>query len=306
MYLPIFSKVSVLLVIFAIGALARFRNILTEGSIQDMCKLVLYVTLPFLYFNTLAVRCTPEAIKSIWNLPLFAMLFVIIAYAIGRAISGFLPLSREAKGTFVYLVTFTNCGFLAIPIASMLYGDEGVMMAVLFNIGFNILYWTIGVATLRHASGAVDDMTKNLLNSGTIGLIAGLAAGVFAVRLPGFLLDTTKLIGSATIPLALLVIGAIMAGYDLKPPAGYKRSILLIVAARLVVIPLIAVFVTKSLTFLPALSREIIVLQCAMPSASTTPIFVKRFGGDIRLAGLGVFATTLASVFTIPLIMALL
>ncbi len=304
MYLSIFSKVCVLFIVFGIGAIARFRNAITEESMKDLCKVVLVVTLPFLYFSTLAGKCTPETFRTIWNLPVFAIVFVMLAYVLARFLSRFVPLSRDSKNTFIYLSTFTNCGFLAIPIAHMLYGPDGVLRVVLFNIGFNMLYWTVGVATLRNAGSR--GMAKNLINSGTIGLLLGLLAGLLAVSLPDFVMEAAGIVGSATIPLALLVIGALMAGYKGPIPHGHKRTLALIVVTRLIIVPLAAVFVTKWCTFLPPLSRAIIVLQCAMPSASTTPIFVKRCGGDLQLAGMGVFVTTICSIITIPIIMALL
>lgn len=306
MLITIISKTAVIFIIAAIGAAARLRKIVSEGSIQDLCKVVLFVTLPFLYFTTLSLQCTPDMMREIWNLPLFAMLFVMIAYVAGLALSRFLPLSPEARATFTYLITFTNCGFLAIPIAHVLFGEQGVLRVVFFNIGFNLLYWTIGVSMLRRSGGEKVNLMENLANSGTIGLLLGFIVGITAMKLPGFFIDTTRLIGSATIPLALLMIGALVTDYRGAVPQGYKRALTIIVLMRLIVLPVIAVVIMKWCVFLPELSRAVIVLQCAMPSASTTPIFVKRFGGDMRLAGLGVFATTALSIITIPLIMALL
>ncbi len=313
MFLQILSKVSVLFITLFIGALARYKNILTEDSTKSLAKVVLVVTLPFLYFYSLATQFTKELFREIWPLPLFAICLIGVAYTMAKILSRFINLDSQGKATFIYLSTFTNCGFLAIPIASTLYGAEGVMRVVFFNVGFNLLYWTLGVWTLRNSNpdlpsggGGICSLSKNLINSGTIGLLAGIIAGLTALKIPSFLLGSTNILGSATIPLALLVVGSIMSRGEIRKLYAYKNALVFIVITRLIIIPLLALFVTSSFSFLSPLSRAIIVLQSAMPSASTTPIFTARFGGDSQLASAGVFATHVCSIITIPLFISLL
>jgi len=311
MFIQVLSKISALFAVLAIGALARHKRILDEASSRTLAKLVLVIALPLLYFYSLATNFTYELLRSIWILPIFAMGMVLAGYSLAKAMSRFIRLDPPAKATFVYLATFTNCGFLAIPIASALYGSGGIIRIVFFNVGFNFLYWTLGVWTLRASSRsagqeAVPSPLKNLINSGTIGLLCGIAVGLTAVKLPDFILDSAKILGSATIPLALLVVGSIMSRGEIQKLRIYRNPILLIILCRLIVVPSLIFFITGCCGFLSPLSRAIIVLQSAMPSASTTPIFTKRFGGDSQLASAGVFATHICSIFTVPIFISLL
>jgi len=312
MFSQVLSKVSVLFVLLIIGAIAKYKGILNDEFNKSLAKLVLVVTLPVLYFYSLATQFTLELFKTIWSLPVFAVLFVIVAYFIAVLLSKLVKLDPAERATFVYLSTFTNCGFLAIPIANMLYGEEGVMRVVFFNVGFNILYWTLGVWTLRNSSptlssekSAIKASLRNLINSGTIGLLCGIIVGAASIKVPSFLLDASNMLGAATIPMALLVVGSIMGKGNFKELYSYRTTISLIVLCKLIIIPIFALFVTGLFDSLTPLSRAIIVLQAAMPSASTTPIFTTRFGGDSKLASVGVFATTVASVITVPIIMSL-
>lgn len=312
MFTQVLSKVSVLFALLIMGAIARRRGMLNDEFNKSLAKLVLMVTLPVLYFYSLATQFTLELFKTVWLLPLFAICFVIAAYFIAGLLSKLVRLNREERATFIYLSTFTNCGFLAIPIANTLYGQEGVMRVVFFNVGFNILYWTLGVWLLRSSSRAVSSeksgtkgVLKNLLNSGTIGLLCGILVGAAAIKVPAFLLDASNMMGSATIPMALLVVGSIMGKGSFGEIYHYRDSILLIVLCKLIIMPVFALFITGFIPSLTPLCRAIIVLQSAMPSASTTTIFTTSFGGDSRLASVGVFATTIASVITVPVIMSL-
>lgn len=313
MFFEILSKVSVLFVVLFMGGLARYKKILAEDSTRALANTVLIITLPFLYFYSLATRFTLESLKTIWILPLFAIGLVVIAYMMAKAFSRFVDLPPQSKATFIYLATFTNCGFLAIPIASALYGTEGVMMVVFFNVGFNLLYWTLGVWTLKcsnpdhsRQNSSFFSSSRNLINSGTIGLLCGIIVGITALKIPGFILDSTRILGAATIPLSLLVVGSIMSKGQLQKLRTYKKSLILIILCRLMIVPTLALLVTGLFGTLSPLLRAIIVLQSAMPSASTTPIFTTRFGGDQQLASAGVFATHICSVVTVPFFISLL
>ena len=230
MFLQVLSKVVVLFIVLFIGGLARHKNVLAKESTNALAHVVLVVTLPFLYFYSLATGVRLESLRTIWVLPVFAVCLVLIAYAIAKVFLRFVSLSKSEKATFVYVATFTNCGFLAIPIANALYGPEGVVGIVFFNVGFNLLYWTLGVWTLERGSkdmpasgsGVLASM-KNLVNSGTIGLLAGLTAGLAALKIPHLILDSTGMLGSATIPMALLVVGSIMSKAEIKRLRAYRK-----------------------------------------------------------------------------------
>ena len=306
MFFNVLSKVNALLIILFIGSLARYKKILTEDSTNALANMVLVVALPFLYFYSLATDFTIELLKTIWTLPIFAIGIVIVGYTIAKILSNFVNLDSQGKSTFIYLATFTNCGFLAIPIANALYGSEGIVRIVFFNVGFNLLYWTLGVWTLRGSGKNILSSSKNLINSGTIGLLCGITAGLTRLKLPNFILDSTKILGSATIPLALIVVGSIMSEGELQKLRAYKKTLILIILCRLIIVPTIALLLTGLFDFISPLSRAIIVLQSAMPSASTTPIFTTRFGGDSQLASVAVVVTTACSIITIPIFISLL
>jgi len=313
MFFQILSKVSVLFIVPLIGGFARYKKMLGEDSTRALANIVLVVTLPFLYFYSLSTEFTMELLKTIWVLPVFAILLVVIAYGIARVFLYHVNLDSQGKATFIYLASFTNCGFLAIPIANALYGSEGIVRVVFFNVGFNFMYWTLGVWTLRRSNPDLSSdkanilsFSKNLINSGTIGLLCGIIVGLTAFKMPNFILDSANILGSATIPLALLVVGSIMSKGELEKLRTYKKSLILIVLCRLIIVPALALFITGLFDFLSPLSRAIIVLQSAMPSASTTPIFTTKFGGDSQLASCGIFLTHIFSIVTIPIFISLL
>ncbi|MEA3560602.1 MAG: AEC family transporter, partial [Candidatus Omnitrophota bacterium] len=239
MFIQILSKIGVIFVLLLIGALAKYKKLLTREAADDISRVVVVVTLPFLYFYTLATQCSRQLLMSAWMLPLAAIGLVLLAYLLGWLISSFLRLDKPRRNTFVYLSAFTNCGFLAIPVAFALFGQQGVVRVVIFNVGYSFLLWTLGVWTLSRSAGKGISPLKNLFNTGMAALLIGLLVGSFSIKLPCFLLEASDILGRATIPLALLIVGAILAGGKLNKGVSYK-IILSLVVCRLIIIPVLA------------------------------------------------------------------
>ncbi len=304
MFVSIFSRIAIIFIILLVGTLARWRKVLTHESTDGLCRLAIEVTLPFLYFYTLSTYLSREVFFSIWSLPIFAIGLTFSFYFIGRLILRHLKLNSNQRNTFLFLVTFPNYGFLAIPLVFALFGEEGLVRIFMFNLGITLLYWTFGIAILGGFQVKGLKVFKNLVNNATLGLVLGLIAGVASLRIPHFILESSKLIGNATIPLALIVVGSILTQRNAKNKFSFK-TISTLIFCRLILMPSLALLFINIFNDLPNLLRVIIVLQAAMPSASTTPILTRKFGGDAELAANGVFFTTLFSIITVPLFITL-
>ncbi len=304
MFLSVFSRIGIIFIILLVGTLARWRKVLTKEATDGLCRIAIEVTLPFLYFYTLSTSLTRQLLFTIVALPLFAIVLILVSFFIGWLISFYLKLNSSQRRTFMFLVTFPNYGFLAIPLIFALFGQEGLVRAFVFNLGITFLYWTLGVAILTGPRARGVRIIKNLANNATLALVLGLTVGISSFRLPQFILEASNLIGSATIPLALIVVGSILAQRNWKRAISFK-TILTLIFCRLILIPSLAILFINIFDGLPKILSAIIVLQAAMPSASTTPILTKRFGGDSELAAEGVFFTTLFSIITIPLFVSL-
>lgn len=302
----VLAKVGALFLMLVIGALARRRKIITTESLDSLCRVVLHVTLPFLFIYVLSSRCIGDTIISLWTAPVFAMAVIFTGYFVSSIAARLIKVPEEKKGTFKFLISFQNSGFLAIPIGYALFGENGVLYIIIFSIGFNLLLWTLGVRLMSGpAASAKARLLGNLVNTGTVALVLGIIFGVFCVKLPQFFLDASRIMGDATIPLAMIVTGAILGGVAIRSGVDIRR-IATIVLCKLIIIPVIFLGIAKLLPNISDLMRSIIVLQACMPSAATSPLFAKRFGGDYDLAASAVFFTTLISIITVPFFMSLI
>ena len=277
---------------------------MTQQSTDGLCRIAIEVTLPFLFFYTLSTNLTRQLFFSIISLPFFAIALTLTSFFLSWLASFPLKLNFSRRRTFMFLVTFPNYGFLAIPLIFALSGQEGLVRIFVFNLGITFLYWTLGVSILSGIQTGIFKVFRNLINNASLALVLGLIVGLGSFRVPQFILEASQLIGNATIPLALIVVGSILAQRDSKGVISFN-TIFTLIFCKLILMPALAILFINIFDDLPDLLRVIIVLQAAMPSASTTPILTRRFGGDSELAASGVFFTTLFSIITVPLFISL-
>ncbi|WP_237266979.1 AEC family transporter [Thermoclostridium stercorarium] len=111
-------------------------------------------------------------------------------------------------------------------------------------------------------------------------------------------------IGDMTMPLSMLIIGALISTAKIKELVNDAR-VYYVSAVRLILMPLLAYGILYLLG-VPEQIVSIIVTALAMPVAATTTIFADLFDKDAVFASKAVMVSTILSVITAPVIVALL
>jgi hypothetical protein len=319
-------KILSLLPLMLVGWVAARRGWAGRDTVAAASRFTVDVALPALTFTQLLRTVTPGSLRALWFLPVAGAGVMILAWLAGAAMA---PLFR-ARGrwtTFVFLVTVCNSVYLPLPIAQALYGDDGVRAVLLFNVGMQVVQWTLAIGTLlgRPEWKTMRDLA---LSPGLLATIAAIAAalavpglrtlegldprGAAPVALAGSaLLQALSLLGTLTIPLALLVTGARLDVRDFGlggrglnregrlalPLGGVLFSRLLLAPALTGVVMLLA---AGAGIRLDEVSRRIIFLIACAPVAINCGVFTERYGGDSSLAAGAIFSSTLLSVVSMP------
>ncbi|MTI65543.1 MAG: AEC family transporter [Firmicutes bacterium] len=293
------SQVSVLFILLGIGLILKKVNLITDELNKGLSSLIIYATLPALIITSMNYEFSKDMFTNgmkVLGIGFFVYLFVLL---LGFIFSKVFHIENPQKGVYLFLLMFSNVGFMGYPITEVVFGKIGVFYAAIFNIWFNILIWTLGVLLLNPKKKNNLNF-KSLLNPGTISLFIGFFLFIFSLKLPKPLFMALDSLGKATTPLAMMVVGSLLG--DVKISNIIKNKKLLIVSLlRLIIIPL-----TVLLLLLPFNLEEtimgVIVLIVSMPSAANAAIFARRYDSDYSLASQGVFITTLFSIVSIPLI----
>lgn len=298
------EQVVILVGMMAVGFFAAKAKIITGDGRAVLTKLVLYVTQPFLVINSFQMQYSAELLQNMVVVALFAALSMGAFYLLGMVVW---PKKDDGKRRVLWQATvFSNCGFMGIPVLYSLFGDTGVIYVSVYVLVFTVFTWTIGIYIYAGKSGTWKEI---FLQPGLIAVVIGIVLFLLGWKLPDW--AVTKFatgLGSLTTPLAMMIVGALMAEGDIRH-AWQDLTVFMAAAARLILLPGLALGVMwllwrAGLPGIPGLSSPAFVacvLLTAMPVAANVAIFASMYAVKPQYASHMVLVSTLLSVATVPL-----
>jgi malate permease and related proteins len=298
-FFAVIAAILSLFLLIGIGFFARRHGFLGASRVHQISHIVVNIAIPALTLSSMQVPNTGPAMGMVEATLAIAFAYYIGAFLFSLLICHFLPATPREKGVFQFMLVFPNVGFMGIPVSEVILGPDSLFYVILFNLPFNLLVFTMGIWLLAHERPDRPDW-RLLLTPGLIASVAGLALFFIGYDIP-FPVDVTlDWIGKATTPLAMIVVGALLAALPVSRLAGDWR-IVTITALRLLVLPVLAFILLA-----PILDDRLLlfstVLLIAMPVAANTVLLSEEYDVDATLASQGVFLSTLVSCATIPLI----
>jgi predicted permease len=294
--------VNVVLPVFLVAGMGFVVQRTLRPSITALNQTALYIMFPCLLFTSLIkVDLHSETpLRILAFTVLLAALSIVMAIAIGR-VSG---LDRVTTSAMALTVAFPNLGNYGLPVVLLAFGQDGLTIALVV-IALQSLYGTT-LAILIASSGndaSFLSAIRQVLRLPTIyALIAALIVNLGQLPVPAFVLSALAIPAQAAIPLMVIVLGMQLAGTrGIEAP----RLVGTATFARLVLGPVIGVGLALLLG-LEGLTRDVMIVGAAMPTAVFTTIIATQFNTRPRLVSDVVIATTVASVVTVTVVLALL
>ena len=174
-------------------------------------------------------------------------------------------------------MVFANTGFIGFPLMESLYGDYGLLLAAIFNLVYNMFFYTYGAHLLSNQPR----FKVSEIFTSTVSIASILALILFAVpwRMPGFILETISLVGDMTVPLAMMVMGSMLAAINPRKlfadPKQYAVSFV-----RLLLLPGLVMLAVWAVSNFVPLSHEVkcvTVLMCALPCGSMNVMYSEKY-----------------------------
>lgn len=298
-----------LLSVFAIvglGAAVRRAGWLDDAAETGLVGLLVRVLMPALVLSALLAH--PPGGHDLWVSPLTGALVTLLGFGLA-ALVAHLPARWTGLDGSVERRTFTlgaglgNYAYLAIPVATALFGAAVLPTLLLFNVGVDLMLWTVGLQILPVHDGR-QGVLRRVLNPPFLALVVGLVLGVGGLgpQVPGPLLDAITRLGQAAVPLGLIAVGAALGG-DL----GRTRLAPIAAASvvRFALLPVAALALVQLIPLDPAL-RQVVLVQSAMPSAVAPAMLARLYGGAPALASRLTLGTSLVGLVVVPLVLAAL
>ena len=298
-FLTVASNVLTLFLLMGVGVACAKTKLLSDGAVKAIANVVLYIATPCVIIKSCIREFDPAMLRG--------FLIVVAVAAVNHAVLVFLARvvfrdSDENRRRVLRCATvFSNAGYMAIPLQQAILGDVGVFYCAAYIIVFNLFLWTYGLVEMSGDTRL--SAKKILLNPGIIGVAVGLTLFVLPVTVPALLTDAIGHFAALNTPVPMLIVGYYLAQTDLLSALKDTRGWLCI-ALRLVVAPLVA------LTGLLLCGvRGDVLTACmiciATPVATSCTMFATRFDRDPRLSVNLVSLSTLLSILTLPLMVAL-
>ena len=293
--LPIFS-------VIVIGWLVVRTGYLDSSAVAPAAQVVLRIALPAVIFLALASAPRGEAFDLLFLLVycVASLLALSGVYALARLVLG---MSKSEATVIALGASMANSAFMGFPIGQAILGQaHAVRVFAHVLIVENLIMLPIALLLLTAAGNTtlsrVGVLREVLRNPLVIALVSGGAISALGVTLPEPATAILELLGRLSAPLALLVIGGMLATL---PASGQLRAVMLIVGGKLVIHPFL---VGVGVVLVPGVTPAMAVggvLFAAMPMITIFPLLSARVGQG-QLAAFGLLSATVLSFLSLPVI----
>ena len=287
------------------GMLAVRRRLIDNAGLIGLNAFVFWFALPGLLFHKVAT--TPFERLTDWTLYVgyegacvaLYLLVLLVARLLFRR-----PL-REAA-ILAFAAAWGNVGYMGVPLLSAAYGEQGVLPAILAMVLDTLVLQSLTILLLEAdgaGRGGLGTVARAVVrNPLIIAVFVGAVVAGLDIPLPLPVTGFLSLLGPAAASTALFALGG-----TLRPSAlaADKRLVAAIVAAKLLLLPLIA-WAGFIVIPVPADLQAPLLLTTALPTAASVFVIAQRYGVLERpVAGI-VFASHLLAIVTLTILLVLL
>lgn len=290
------GQVFALFLIMVVGYVMYKKHLIDDEANVRYTRLVLNVSVPAqiitAFVSNQGVVSRTEVVR------VFGISLAIYAVyaAVGVAFLFLFRVEKKQRGTYLFMIMFGNVGFMGFPVIEALLGKEAMIYAVIFNVIFNLLVYSIGIVMI--GSGTFE--AKKLWNMPLVSSLLSVILFFANVRLPDVVMTSLDFLGDITTPVAMLILGAVIAKMPIRELFDEWR-IYAFTVIKLLLIPGVIIGLFRLLPIQAEMIKQCMIVLSAMPVATNTTMLAIEYDGDMSLASKGIFFTTVLSMITIPL-----
>lgn len=232
----------------------------------------------------------------------------VVAFFANAAVAQLWGTLRRAdpatNATNIITSSVANQGNMGLPMATLAFGEAGLQVAVLVFVTGVVLWSSAGIALGSLASGTGSRrraMTAPFRYPSIYAAALGALVNITNVDLPVVIRESTRTLGDAAIPCMLVILGLQFH----RPRLDELADPLATSVNRLVIGPLVAWPLTAAFG-LRGVVADTSVMMAGMPTAVMTTILAVELGGKAPLAVRTVIVTTLLSIPSLTVLIALL
>lgn len=310
MFFTSISNVLSIAIMIILGYILAYKKWFDKTSTDLIVKLVIKISLPALLFSTMVENFNREQLLNSLRGLSIPFVSILISFIIGTALVKLIHVPQKREGLFISLFFNSNTIFMGLPINQALFGEKSVPYVLLYYIANTLFFWTLGVYEIAKDGNEIKpkffsrQTFKKIMSPPFIGYLLSVAFIMLNIKMPEYILSSCKYLGSLSTPLSMIFIGITIYSVDKK---AFKvcREMIGVLLGRFVISPAL-IFLLCAIIPIPALMKDVFVIQAAMPVMTNSSIVAKSFDADYPFAAIAITVTTVLSIFVIPIYMLLL
>ena len=293
----VFGLIFKIVFLLAVGFVMKKKGVLSSQDQKSMTTVLMKIVVFFMIIMSSQNTFSLDAARAIGITGIVA----IVTYAVGIPLAAILAkrlgLPGERQRIFVMSAMFCNVTFMGYPICQELFGDVGLLCAIMYSMVYNILFYTWGFAYLD----GTGKMNIKSIFTNKVAICSVLAIVMYfaQVKIPEPFAGTFTAIGSMTFPLSMLITGCNLADADLLDIVKNKQ-LYIITFIRMILVPAIVYGFMRILGFTGLLLNACTIIS-ALPTGTMTSIVATDFHCEPDCAAKAMVQTLVAMVITLPL-----
>ncbi len=253
---------------------------------EPISDLLVWIMIPCLVLGSIGSK--PLDLKEVGSIATSAL--IIMA---GCGLATWLLFFRSRFLRAALLPTmFMNSANMAFPLALLMFGEQGLSRQLIFYVAINLVHVTVGIWIARGKNGMKEVFRLPMVYAAAL----AIALASTGIILPETMVKSLNLVGQATIPIMLLMLGIRLRTVRLfhLGPALLASLIRLLVGFGL---GIFAVW----LLGLHGYARDAVLLGSVMPAAVLNFILSEKYKLEQEFVATTVVLSTVLSFATTPL-----
>jgi predicted permease len=297
---PVLEQLLLMGVLIALGFYLNKSGKIKKEAEKGIAELTIDIAFPALIFTNIVRDFELKMFREYLIVPFSALVITLISIAVIFIITRSLNYSKREQEEFAFVSVFSNNIFVGAPICLALFGAQGLILAILYDFGMQIVLWTAGIWLLKDSGQNSDShFLANIFSPPIIGLLLGVLVVISGINLPQSVINITDSVGAITVPLAMIFIGLQLAKSSLSRVLGNKK-IYLLSSLRLLVFPILVYFGLSLLQIAPLL-KGVMTIEAAMPVFASSSVIMEKYGHQSDFASAAIFATIVFMALTLPI-----
>ena len=305
-FLTMLTRVGIFVALAVPGyLLVKLKQLKVEQSIS-LSKLLMWVGLPFLIVSsTTRLQFNKQMLKGICATIVIAVALIFAFFFLTQLLT---KKEEDGKksGMMSFAMTFSNNGFLGLPLAAAVIGKttEAYLYLVIANVLTNLFMYTLGIYLITRDKSKMS-FQKAIFNPVLFAFAVGILFNLVDMdaRIPQ-VMTFVDYFEAIVAPLSMTILGMKMGGIKFTSLFTSKNTYF-VSAVKLLAVPVISVTVACLTNLALGVGSALayaIFISFAMPTAGLASTFADAYDGDSEGAVAYTLGSTILSVATIPVL----